>query len=289
MYPTSQPTRKPTLKPTRQPTRRPTLKPTRQPTLKPTRTPTVKPTRKPTTKPTAAPENPIVTYINEVSLSERKLRTTGASAEEKALKFVSIDDPLRLDPSNTLEAMRLRTRFALLCFYFQQTPTQQWTGGFGDNWLSANECQWYTIKCDEGQKVKSIESWGASWAGTIPKDIGLLSDLTVLDIQQSYLVGTLPPTVGHLTKLQQLQLFGNALTGPLPDSIGQWSDLTLFNIHTTQFDGTIPSSIATGWPKIAEVLVFNTNFVGPLPFLAGECPYSIHDCENPCSCCTFCI
>ena len=54
---------------------------------------------------------------------------------------------------------------------------------------------------------------------TIPPELGLLTDLDYLQLQDNQLTGTIPSEIGNLTGLRRLWLHGNRLTGELPGSL----------------------------------------------------------------------
>ena len=53
-------------------------------------------------------------------------------------------------------------------------------------------------------------------SGAIPPELGNLSDLTVLGLEQNQLTGEIPADLGNLVNLRTLLLAGNQLTGCTP-------------------------------------------------------------------------
>jgi hypothetical protein len=225
---------------------------------------------------------------------------------------------------------RIRQRYALLTLWFQQAFTNT-TWDASDGWLvNANECgnNWYGIGCasielggNVGKQniVTTVELLGISMEGTIPADVGLLTALTYLDVDDNALTGTLPASIGQWTALTYFDVGDNALTGTLPASIGQWTALTYFGVYVNEMTGTIPASIGqltaltgidvgnnflTGtipasignWSQIQLAFFQDNQFTGTMP--DGICPYISAtngdylwaDCklEINCTCCTYC-
>ena len=59
-----------------------------------------------------------------------------------------------------------------------------------------------------------------SLTGPIPPELGELKKLEVLWLDSNYLSGSIPPELGGLESLQVLVLGGNRLTGPIPPELG---------------------------------------------------------------------
>ena len=57
---------------------------------------------------------------------------------------------------------------------------------------------------------------GEGLDGTIPHNIGKMTDLTRLDLSQNGITGPVPPSIGELTKLTDLRLAHNQLIGTVP-------------------------------------------------------------------------
>ena len=56
-------------------------------------------------------------------------------------------------------------------------------------------------------------------SGTIPTELGYLSELIEIYLNYNKLVGTILPTLGHFTKLKLLQLSDNDRTGNIPSEL----------------------------------------------------------------------
>ena len=88
----------------------------------------------------------------------------------------------------------------------------QWTRR--DGWLiDDNYCNWYGVTCNKDFKVNGLKLPRNGMKGTIPTEIGGLTELRKLHLYVNNLTGTIPTELGNLTKLQSLQLNRNPLTG----------------------------------------------------------------------------
>lgn len=201
-------------------------------------TPTSFPTKTPTRE-TSAPTIDMVglmkNYLSKstgIEISEDPL-----SAFQLAIKWLIEDDF-----ENEFD-QKLIQRFALVLMELQMTSASQ--EGFSNTSLlvqSVDECEWKGVSCINETVVEL--SWGSQgFTGKIPSEIGLLSDLVVLDLSQNELRGALPEQIFSLVSLEKLYLYKNGLTGELSEKIGSLEALTHLHLSHNQFSGQLPDSM----------------------------------------------
>ena len=78
---------------------------------------------------------------------------------------------------------------------------------------------------------------------SIPPEIGNLTNLTYLDLGRNELAGSIPLEVGNLTNLATLYLNENQLTGSIPSEIGNLTNLEVLSLSSNQLSGIIPDEI----------------------------------------------
>lgn len=100
--------------------------------------------------------------------------------------------------------------------------------------------------------------------GTIPKEIGSISTLQELVLQDNKIGGPLPRELGNLSGLKRILLSGNNFTGELPDTLGNLKNLTDFRIDGNTFSGRIPGFIGN-WTKLTRLDMQGTSMQGPIP------------------------
>lgn len=122
--------------------------------------------------------------------------------------------------------------------------------------------------------------------GSLPAELGLLTDLTTLNWEQNTIItGTIPSALSKLNALQQFSCLYCTLTGKVPDWIGTgWPQLIVLGLSQNTMTGSFPSSIAeltnlvilglddnlmTGtldvlrtMPMLEQVYLENNDFVG---------------------------
>ena len=181
--------------------------------------------------------------------------------------------------------------FTLATLYYA-TNGDQWKEQ--EHWLDANTdpCDWYTSFygsiCIGGlrrllrglseqpsastgllkQHYQRLSLFQLDLAGSLPKEMGLLSRLDVINLHGNQIAGPVPSQLGLLQDVTLLQLFNNSLTGTLPTEIGQLSSIRHLNFAFNQISGSIPSQLAA----LATMEVFsvsNNQVTGSIPSELG--------------------
>lgn len=190
-----------------------------------------------------------------------------------------------------------------------------------------NECQWAGISCNVDSNVTEIEFEENNLVGTIPTEIGLLTDLIIWGMERGTLTGQLPSEIGLLSQLIFLDLDFNDLSGSLPteiylltgltqfdinnnrfsgkiDQMGVFDQLQFLQIHANLFTGEVPASMGA-LNQLTTFTLHETSFTGEMPGSVcdllvtngGLLSSLIADCAIPfnslapeiiCNCCTDC-
>lgn len=90
----------------------------------------------------------------------------------------------------------------------------------------------------ERAKIKNNEL-----TGSIPAELGNLSNLRKLTVINNRLTGIIPATMGNLSNLRQLWLGNNQLTGSIPAELGNLFNLRRLYLRNNQLTGTIPPEL----------------------------------------------
>ncbi|KAM3339256.1 hypothetical protein P3S68_029125 [Capsicum galapagoense] len=122
--------------------------------------------------------------------------------------------------------------------------------------------------------------------GTIPPEIGNLTNLICLDLHTNQISGTIPSQIGSLVKLQILHIFGNHLNGPIPEEISYLrefkqaipqcfgnmsSHLEVLDMQHSNLSGTLPTTFSIGSALGSFNLHGNK--------LEGKIPRSLENCQ----------
>ena len=105
---------------------------------------------------------------------------------------------------------------------------------------------------------------GIGLSGTIPPELGKLSELSVLSLSYGSLTGSIPPEFGDLSNLITLELKENSLTGAIPSELGNLSDLWYLDLSSNSLTGSIPSELGD-LSELKRMWVNSNKLTGQLP------------------------
>ncbi|XWS10906.1 hypothetical protein CRYUN_Cryun38cG0038500 [Craigia yunnanensis] len=91
--------------------------------------------------------------------------------------------------------------------------------------------------------VQEFVASGCNIKGSIPGEIGNLSNLINLDLDNNEFIGSIPTTIGRLRNLQSLSLQGNKLEGSLPTELCHLKSLGFLYFTGNKLAGPIPACL----------------------------------------------
>ena len=91
----------------------------------------------------------------------------------------------------------------------------------------------FVFSCEDS-KDEVVTFWGVDYS---------VEKTTSLDLRNSGLTGSIPPEIGNLTNLTYLSLNGNQLTGSIPSEIGNLTNLNVLYLMYNRLSGIIPDEI----------------------------------------------
>jgi hypothetical protein len=136
---------------------------------------------------------------------------------------------------------RLVQTHVLVTVYYSTGGEEAWTDATG--WLdrSAHECAWRGVVCSTSGSTSNAAAAEAA-----------AHTMTLLEMADMGLVGTLPPELhllsnlselGRCTALRQLFLHQTRLTGPIPSELGLLTNLQALAVAAADVAGTIPPEL----------------------------------------------
>jgi len=117
-----------------------------------------------------------------------------------------------------------------------------------------NCCMDKNIECENGH-ITIIDLGRNHLNGTIPSELGNLSQLKKLDLSNNDLSGNIPPELGKLSNLEELILNDNGLTGSIPPELGNLTNLKQLWLNNNKLSGSVPSELG----KLTELKSLNLN------------------------------
>ncbi|XVE63998.1 hypothetical protein DITRI_Ditri07aG0065800 [Diplodiscus trichospermus] len=133
--------------------------------------------------------------------------------------------------------------------------------------LRAHNCKIKgTIPVEIGSlsNIMALELFGNELNGSIPPTIGMLKNVQGLFLDGNKLQGSIPYNVCRLEKLSELSMSGNMLHGPIPTCLGNLTSLRSLNLSSNKLYSTIPF---TFWSLnyILKVDLSSNSLNGSLP------------------------
>ena len=158
-------------------------------------------------------------------------------------------------------------RAALLAL-FDAAGGPDWT--WKENWGSYRALTtWAWVRVNTDGRVTELNLSNQNLIGGLPKEIGNLTELKYLYLNDNRFTGSLPKEIGNLTKLKYLHLHDNRFTGSLPKEIGNLTKLKHLHLHDNRFTGSLPSELGN-LVELDSLWLYDNRFTGGLPKELGD-------------------
>ena len=101
-------------------------------------------------------------------------------------------------------------------------------------------------------------------SGPIPPELGALASLEWLSLSNNQLSGTIPPELDALANLEVLELYDNQLSGPIPPELGALASLEWLWLDNNQLSGPIPPELGA-LANLEWLVLSNNQLSGSIP------------------------
>lgn len=140
----------------------------------------------------------------------------------------------------------------------------------GANWANTWDLNmpmdtWYGVTLNVERCVKELSLDNNQLSGSIPVELGNLSNLTHLNFGYNQLTGSIPLELGNLLNLENLSLRNNQLSGSIPSDLGNLINLTHLYLRNNQLSGSIPVELGNLSNLILLINLQNNQLNGNIP------------------------
>jgi len=147
-------------------------------------------------------------------------------------------------------------RDALIALYNSTDGANWWNN---TNWLSTQPVhEWYGVKM-RGDRVTEIDLSYNHLNGTIPPEIGDLTNLIVLSLWHNQLTGNIPSELGNLNNLEIFWLDNNQLVGNIPYELSNLTKMLSFWLANNQLSGEIPAGLFDNMPNLYYAAIYGND------------------------------
>lgn len=178
----------------------------------------------------------------------------------KSLVDSNVKDALTVD-QRVIPDGQMKDSLALLAIY-NATNGAKWIYPWKIG-MPLNETNYPGVFFDRingEQRVIDLSLLDFGLEGSLPNEIGWLSQLVKLKLQRNKLSGTLPASMNRLVNLTHLYISSNQFSGEFPD-IHSLQSLRLIEADFNRFEGEFPASFSM-LPKLST-LKFKYNHLDP--------------------------
>ena len=152
---------------------------------------------------------------------------------------------------------------AALIALFNITGGPNWTRN--KNWATDKPLQdWENVTTDSHGRVMILDLSENGLTGSLPPEMGKLTNLRELWLYGNLLGGSLPPELGRLANLRVMVIRQNQFSGPVPDELGRLTSLQNLDVSENQLSGPIPSQIGN-MGALEFVSLSGNQIRGPIP------------------------
>lgn len=154
---------------------------------------------------------------------------------------------------------RMKDSLALVAIY-QATKGENWAYPWKPE-LPLSESNWPGVFFDmvDGElRVVDLSLMSFNLEGSLPNEIGWLTEVIKIKVQHNKLSGTLPASLNRLTNLTHLYITSNQFSGEFPD-IPDLQKLTWIEMDFNRFTGEFPPVFSL-LPKLSTLKMKYNNF-----------------------------
>ena len=125
---------------------------------------------------------------------------------------------------------------------YEATNGPDWTDN--TNWLTDTHVkEWYGVTVGLFGQLTILNLNNNNLGGSIPMDVGQLWPLEELNLGSNQISGEIPATIGKLEYLGKLNLSDNQLSGEIPAGLGRLEELEVLALDRNELTGELPAEL----------------------------------------------
>ncbi|KAJ8431401.1 hypothetical protein Cgig2_004433 [Carnegiea gigantea] len=193
------------------------------------------------------------------------------------LSFLSLLLLALPSPSHQVPNPRLQNAFIALQAWKKAMTSDPLN--FTSNWHGPHVCSYNGVFCapapDDGyvMTVAGVDLNHANIAGTLPKELGLLTDLALFHLNSNRFSGSIPHTFKKWTRIFEFDISNNKFYGEFPNVLLYLPSLKFLDLRYNYFEGPLPSALFD--LKLDALFLNNNNFKSKFPKNIGNSPVSV--------------
>ena len=190
------------------------------------------------------------------------IKVSPTSTTTYRITVLGADGPMDTARASARVTVVISERAALVALN-HATGGLNWT--LNENWLTDRPLrEWSGVDVDGQGRVIRLDLVNNGLTGTIPSELGSLTNLRSLHLSANGLTGAIPAELGSLANLETLELSNNELTGSIPEELGLLANLESLALSNNGLTGSIPAEL--GSLANLRTLELGTNFLtGSIP------------------------
>ncbi len=147
---------------------------------------------------------------------------------------------------------------------YNATNGDHWTNNH--NWTRDVDLdEWHGVTTDpSGRIVLELDLGKNELFGTLPPELGDLSNLRRLGLGDNQLQEEIPSELGNLAELRYLSLTRNLLRGEIPWELGNLTYLEVLGLGRNDLEGEIPSELGN-LANLRELYLWGNRLRGEIP------------------------
>ncbi len=186
--------------------------------------------------------------------------------QHRAAGFPELNPPV-VPPGREQRPDSLDDRAALVAFY-NSTHGDSWNDN--TNWLSDQPlATWHGISINSNGRVQGIYLVENGIQGTLPPEIGDLTNLKWLFLNGNEIRGAIPDTITQLTNLEDLWLGENQLGGPIPEGMDSMTNLRNLALDDNDISGGLPATMMS-MSNLRYLNLQHNDLAGSIPANIGD-------------------